>query len=72
MSFIRKQVNGETGSVVADGRNVTVESRSPEMSIRERYLVADHDNFVYRLDVSLDGGRTWSEGRMVMTLRRVE
>jgi hypothetical protein len=71
-SFLRKQVNGEAGSVVINGRNVTVESASPNMSIREHYLVADGDDFVYRLDVSTDGGRTWNEGHIVMTLRRLE
>lgn len=72
LSFIRKQVNGETGSVVADGKNVTIESGSLNTLIREHYLVADHDNFVYRLDISSDRGRTWSEGQVVMTLRRIE
>jgi hypothetical protein len=71
-SFIRKQVNGDAGSVFVDGRSVTVMSGSPGMSIREHYLVADHDNFVYRLDTSTDGGRTWNEGHMVMTFRRLE
>ena len=42
------------------------------MSIREHYLVPDRDHFVYRLDVSTDGGRSWNEGHMEMTFRRVE
>ena len=46
-SFLRKQVNGGSGSVES-GRpaSVTVLSESPGMSVRERYLVADHDTSV--------------------------
>ena len=71
-SFLRKQVNEGSGSVKVDGRNVTVSSESPGTSIREHYLVADHDTFVYRLDVSTDGGRSWNEGQIEMTFRRSE
>jgi hypothetical protein len=38
----------------------------------EHYLVADRDDFVYRLDASSDGGRTWNEGHIEMTFRRTE
>jgi hypothetical protein len=71
-SFLRKQVNGGSGSVEVDGRNVTVSSELPGASVREHYLVADHDNFVYRMDVSTDGGRSWNEGQIEMTFRRSE
>ena len=71
-SFIRKQVSRSSGSVEVDGRNVTVNSESPGISIREHYLVPDHDHFVYRLDVSTDGGRNWNEGQIEMTFRRSE
>jgi hypothetical protein len=71
-SFLRKQVNTGAGSVTVSGRNVTVSSESPGTSVREHYLVADQDNFVYRLDVSTDGGRTWAEGQIEMTFRRSE
>jgi hypothetical protein len=70
-SFLRKQVNGGSGSVEVDGRNVTVISKSPGTSVREHYLVADHD-FVYRMDLSTDGGRSWNEGQVEMTFRRLE
>jgi hypothetical protein len=39
-------------------------------SIREHYQVADDDNFVYRLDLSSDGGKSWTEGQIEMTFRR--
>jgi hypothetical protein len=71
-SFIRKQVNPDSGSVVVDGRNVTVGSESPGMSVREHYVVADQDHWVYRLDVSTDGGRSWNEGQMEMSFSRSE
>ena len=69
-SFLRRQVNADSGSVTVNGPTVTVSSESPGMSIREHYLVVDQDNFVYRLDVSTDGGRRWIEGQMEMTFRR--
>jgi hypothetical protein len=71
-SFLRKQVNGRSGSVTVDGRTVTVASESPEMTIREHYRVVDRDNWVYRMDVSTDGGRKWNEGQVEMTFRRLE
>jgi hypothetical protein len=71
-SFLRKQVNGVSGSVKVDGRNVTIISESPGTMLREHYLVADHHSFVYRLDVSTDGGGSWNEGQIEMTLLRLE
>jgi hypothetical protein len=71
-SFLRKQVNPGSGSVKVNGRNVTVISGSPGPSVREHYLVADRDHFVYRLDVSTDGGRSWNEGQIEMSFRRSE
>ena len=68
-SFLRKQVNGGSGSVVVDGRTVTVVS---EGASREHYRVVDRDNWVYRMDLSTDGGRTWNEGQVEMTFRRLE
>jgi uncharacterized protein DUF1579 len=69
-SFLRRQVNSDSGSVHVTGRTVTVASESPEMTIREHYHVADRDNWVYRLDVSSDGGTTWTKGQIEMTFRR--
>ena len=69
-SFVRKQVNRDAGKVTMNGRNVTIASSSPGVTLREHYLVPDDDNFIYRLDVSNDGGKTWIEPQMEMTLRR--
>ena len=71
-SFLRKQVNATAGSVEVSGRNVTVASESPGVTIREHYLVPDDKSFTYRLDVSNDGGRTWNSGQIEMELRRSE
>jgi hypothetical protein len=69
-SFLRRQVNSDSGSVSVAGRTVTVASESPGVPIREHYHVADRDHFVYRLDVSNDGGKSWSKGQIEMTFRR--
>ena len=52
--------------------DVTIASQSPGVMIREHYLVPDDDHFIYRLDVSNDGGTSWIETQMEMTLRRAE
>ena len=69
-SFVRRQVNSDAGSVDVSGRTVTVSSESPEVSIREHYHVADRNNFIYRMDVSNDGGKSWNKGQIEMTFRR--
>ena len=70
-SFLRKQVNGRSGSVEVDGRDVRVVSEG-SMKVREHYRVVDRDNWVYRMDLSTDGGRSWNEGQVEMTFRRAE
>jgi hypothetical protein len=69
-SFLRKQVNRESGSVSVSGRNVTVTSESPGVVVREHYLLEDDKTFIYRLDVSNDGARSWNEGQVEMTFGR--
>jgi hypothetical protein len=71
-SFLRKQVNAASGSVQVSGRNVTVDSASAAIMIREHYLVPDQDTFTYALDVSNDAGRTWNEAQIQMRFRRLE
>jgi len=71
-SFLRKQVNKESGSVSVSGRNVTVTSESPGIVVREHYLVEDDKTFLYRLDVSNDGGKSWNEGQVDMIFGRSE
>jgi len=69
-SFLRRQVHQGTGSVAVSGRTVTVTSEIPGVVIREHYVVPDADNWVYRLDSSNDGGRSWNEGPVEFTFRR--
>ena len=68
-SFLRRQVHHGTGSVAVSGRTVTVTSESPGIVVREHYVVPDADNWVYRLDSSNDGGRSWNEGAIEFTFR---
>jgi hypothetical protein len=69
-SFLRKQVNRESGCVSVNGRNVTVTSESPGIVVCEHYLVEDDQTFIYRLDVSNDGGKSWTEGQVEMIFGR--
>ena len=69
-SFLRRQVNKKSGSVSVSGRNVTVTSESPGGVVREHYQVENDTTFVYRLDVSNDGGKNWNEGQIEMSFRR--
>jgi hypothetical protein len=70
-SFLRKQVNGHSGSVEVDGSDVRVVTDGPTRT-REHYHVVDRDHWTYRLDLSTDGGRSWNEGQVEMTFRRSE
>ena len=70
-SFLRKQVNGRSGSVEVDGKDVRVVTDGPTRS-REHYHAVDQDNWIYRMDLSTDGGRSWNEGQVEMTFRRSE
>jgi hypothetical protein len=69
-SFLRRLVNEKSGSVRVSGRNVTVTSESPSVVVHEHYQVETDNTFVYRLDVSNEGGKSWKEGELEMTLRR--
>ena len=69
-SFLRRQVHHGSGSVAVSGRIVTVTSESPGVVVREHYVVPDADNWVYRLDSSNDGGRSWNEGAIEFTFHR--
>ena len=69
-SFLRRQVYRGTGSVAVSGRTVTVTSGSLSIAVREHYVVLDADNWVYRMDLSSDGGRSWNEGSIEFTFRR--
>jgi Protein of unknown function (DUF1579) len=71
-SFLRRQVNATSGSVKVDGKTVVVISESPEMWSRETYRVASLDRFTYSIDLSSDGGRSWTLGQIEMSFTRKE
>jgi hypothetical protein len=71
-SFLRRQVNGDSGSVTVDGSSVTVISGTPDSMSREHYRIVDRDNFVYSLDASKDGGSSWNDAQIELPLHRSE
>jgi hypothetical protein len=71
-SFIRRQVNAESGSVETDGTTVIVVSESDQSSSREYYRVLGRDRFDYTIDLTNDGGETWNRGSIEFNMSRVE
>ena len=71
-SFLRRQVNAASGSVTVDGNTVVVLGKDADMWGRETYRVDSRDYWAYTLDLSSDGGRTWSVGRVEMSFSRKE
>jgi hypothetical protein len=71
-SFIRKQVNPDAGSVRQEGDTIVIVCGSGETVIRENYRVAGENKFIYSLDMSRDGGRSWDNGPIEMTMTRVD
>jgi hypothetical protein len=69
-SFLRRQVRHGTGGVAVRGRTVTVSSGASGVLVREHYAVPDADHWTYRLDSSTNGGRSWDEGSVEITLHR--
>jgi hypothetical protein len=71
-SFIRRQVNPESGSVRRNGNGVVVISQDGQMRIRENYRVENPSHFTYSTDASHDGGRNWDPVSIEIALERVE
>jgi len=71
-SFIRRQVNAHSGSVQREGNTIMVISADGESRIRENYLHTDQTHFTYSTANSRDGGQTWGEISMEVSLERVE
>lgn len=71
-SFLRRQVNPESGSVTVDGNTVVVVSEAPDTWSRESYRLDAPDRFTYSIDLSNDGGRTWTKQAFEPTLSRKE
>jgi hypothetical protein len=71
-SFVRRQVSPRTGSVQLDEASVVVSAEDDTAMIREYYQLSSKDSFVYRADLSRDGGKSWDPGSYEMTMTRVE
>ena len=71
-SFIRRQVNAESGSIEIDGTTVIVVSESGRSSSREYYRVLGPDRFDYTIDLTSDGGETWNRGSIEFNMKRAE
>jgi hypothetical protein len=71
-SFIRRQVNPQSGSVRRSGNAAVVISEDGQMKIRETYGVENQSHFTYSTDASHDGGRTWDAVSIGISLERVE
>jgi len=71
-SFLRRQVNPNTGSVNRESGSIVVISEDGEMRIREIYRVTDQNRFTYSTDLSHDGGRSWDPVSVEMTMTRAE
>jgi hypothetical protein len=71
-SFVRRQVNSRTGSVQLDEAQVVVSAEDDTTIIREYYSVSGNERFVYKADLSRDGGKSWDTGSYEMTMTRVE
>ena len=71
-SFIRRQVNPQSGSVRVDAGTVVVLCEDGQTRIREHYRATDRDHFTYIMDLSRDEGLTWDAALIEMTMTRVE
>ena len=71
-SFVRRQVNPQSGFVSEDAGTIAVISEDAQTQFRETYRVLDESRFTYTADMSRDGGRTWGPVLIEMTMTRVE
>ena len=71
-SFLRRQVNPQSGSVSQEGDTIVVISQDAQTRIRERYRVTDPNHFTYSTDMSRDAGRTWDPVSIEMTMTKVD
>jgi hypothetical protein len=71
-SFLRRQVNPQSGNVNVDAGTIVVISEDAQTRIRERYRVADQNHFTYSTDLSRDEGRSRDAVLVEMTMTRVD
>jgi hypothetical protein len=68
-SFLRKQVNPLSGSVVQKTDTVVVISGDGPAQFRESYRVMDKGHFTYSADTSHDAGRSWDPSIEILMAR---
>ena len=71
-SFLRRQVNPQSGFVRQNADSIAVISEDAQTQFRETYRVVDQSRFTYTADMSPDGGRTWGPSLFEMTMARIE
>lgn len=71
-SFLRRQVNPQSGFVTHDAGSVAVIAEDAETQFRETYQVPDQNHFTYTAHMSSDRGRTWGPLLVEMTFTRIE
>jgi hypothetical protein len=70
-SFLRRQVNPLSGSVVQKADTVVVISGDGPAKFRESYRLTDKGHFIYSADTSRDGGGSWDPS-IEISMARVE
>ena len=70
-SFIRRQVNPDSGSVSLDAGSIVVISEDGQTRIRERYRMPDPNHFTYSTDISRNGGRSWEAVALEIAMTRM-
>ena len=68
-SFLRRQVNPLSGSVVQKADTVVVISGDGPAQFRESYRVTDKGHFTYSADTSRDAGRSWDPSIEISMVR---
>jgi len=71
-SFLRRQVNPQSGNVSVDAGTIVIISEDAQTRIRENYRVVDQNHFTYSMELSRDGGRSWDPVSVEITLTRVD
>lgn len=71
-SFLRRQVNPVSGSVIQKADAVVVISGDGPAKFRESYQLTDKDHYTYTADTSRDGGRSWDPTSIQISMVRVE
>jgi hypothetical protein len=71
-SFLRRQVNPQSGSVSHLADDLVITSIDGQAQFRESYRVTDKDHFTYSADTSRDGGRSWDPKSIQISMVRAE